>query len=93
MLISAHDFIQMWMNVWKKVTGVTRMLIVQTLTAHILVNVISATVEMDSIVEVRPLNRNYTACSQKYYQQSGKLCDIINIYHLRHSVIRCVQGT
>ena len=60
MLISAHDFIQMWMNVWKKVTSVTRMLIVQTLMAHILVNVISATVEMDSIVEVRPLNRNYT---------------------------------
>ena len=60
MLISANYFIQIWMNVWKKLTGVTRMLLVQTLMAHILVNVISATVEMDSIVEVRLLNRKYT---------------------------------
>ena len=59
-LISAHASIQMWMNVWTVVTGAIRMLTVQTVTAHIPVTVTSATVEMDSSVEVRLLNRKFS---------------------------------
>ena len=59
-LISAHASIQMWMNVWTVLTGAIRMLAVQTVTAHIPVTVISATVEMDSSVEVRLLSRKFS---------------------------------
>ena len=60
LVISAHDAIQMWMNVWTVLTGAIRMLAVQTVTAHIPVTVISATVEMDSSVEVRLLRRKFS---------------------------------
>ena len=60
LVISAHDAIQMWMNVWTVLTGAIRMLTVQTVTAHIPAIVISATVEMDSSVEVRLLRRKFS---------------------------------
>ena len=70
----------MWMNVGTEVTGVTRMLFVTTLMGHILVNALSATVEMDSIVKVRPLNRKHTiTCIQlSEHKIPIKISDIDN---------------
>ena len=59
-LISAPASIQMWMNVWTVLTGAIRMLAVQTVTAHIPVTVISATVEMGTFAEVR---LSYSPCT------------------------------
>ena len=53
LVISAHDAIQMWMNVWTVVTGAIRMLTVQMLMVHTLVCVVSVIVEMGTFAEVR----------------------------------------
>ena len=75
-LISAHASIQMWMNVSTVLTGAIRMLAVQTVTAHIPVTVTSATVEMDSSVEVRLLNRKFTVLQLLEHNILIKICDV-----------------